>query len=141
MFIIEQDCTLFTEVDDYEEGCQPETARTGFIKPQDMGLSVYYATPTGCLKDVMSTLNAAADTLSLNSCGEIGRLDIQKLSTRRGSFHNPSTDTMDKWKRGEKTLYFQNITLYITEVGEGEVRKPCDLSQWLAIVPTAYCEA
>jgi len=95
------------EVDDYKEGCLPETMQNFEINYVISG-----KTKEEVIKQVMNFLNVERDAIELNACEENGRIDIQTLEDADGC--KASNGEIERWKRGELTLYAGYYVGYLT---------------------------
>lgn len=99
----------FWEKDDFEEGCDPATSQTytdGYMRFKADTIS-------GIIENIKHWLGVSDDALSLDSCGDIGRLDISVLENSDEVI--ASTEDIAKWKRGEIELYSAIYTFTVYE--------------------------
>ena len=88
----------FSEQDIYSDGCQPDTA-TNYG-----GDSVFRsATLVGLIDDLLAFTGAEKEALLLDSCDEVGRIDISVLENCDGYSATPRE--IESWKAGEIKLW------------------------------------
>lgn len=97
------------EVDDYLEGCDPDTAT---MSETDLGFR--NETLKGLLTDIADYFGAEKEDLLLNSCEEDGRLDIQIMENNFGDV--PTSTQIEQWKVGERQLWAVTYTTTIEKV-------------------------
>ena len=107
------------EEDKFKQGCIPDT---GSIDTWDVKL---------CADDQQSIIEAVCEELGIdynpenvliNSCDEIGRVDIQVLETDNGT--EATASELKAWKAGKLRLWHCTYTVNVEEVE----RKPFNLS-------------
>ena len=67
----------------------------------------------------------------LNSCDEIGRLDIQFNTLKPHVFNKLTDASKARWQKGEIDTYLHDVSFTITELRQGNERaifEPCDLT-------------
>lgn len=88
------------EEDIYDDGCQPDSARS------TSGSDVFTGETQRELIDKLmefADVGRKYENVLINSCGEMGRIDIQSLETTYG---NPASDfEIDEWKKGRVRLW------------------------------------
>ena len=94
------------EQDNYNEGCNLGTCKMEHIS------QTYKADSLSELLDLLAKrFKVEKDAFLLNSCEDVGRVDIQTMETAKGK--KPSDNEMEQWKRGELDLYACTYTFYI----------------------------
>ena len=88
----------FTEVDDFEKGCLPETTINIDVTQCFKG-----DTLESVLYQMRDFVGADNSEMLLNSCDELGRVDFQILEN--GDGYRASKDDIDAWKEGKKILW------------------------------------
>lgn len=103
-----------SEVDSWENGCMPETAETEFIDSYDREAT--FKNPADCIDWIKEFTGVkAAGAFLLDSCDEIGRIDVQYAAiTRTGK--QAREEDIDKWKDGKRIMYFVDCSFYIEEI-------------------------
>lgn len=103
----------FAEVDNYENGCDPDTSYTQDVQVRFTG------------KTAMEVIEKAAEFIGvetkgenngveLNACDEKGRVDFAKMEDSDGT--TPSKAQMAAWKQGRETLYYVVYSAYVEKV-------------------------
>ena len=102
------------EEDVYESGCQPDTANSYF------GDMVFTGDTVGqVIEQVKAFCGADDDGLLLNSCEEVGRLDVQVIENEQGL---PLTEQeIEQWKSGEKRAWLVCYTWEVKRMAEEDV--------------------
>ena len=105
----------FSEVDKYNEGCDPGTT-TGCS-----GSDLFSAETLPELIKKCAEFCGARDNCDvlLNSCEELGRVDIQVMETDDGQ--TAWSGQIEQWKRGEIRLWASCYTFQIELVASEEV--------------------
>lgn len=108
----------FSEVGNYKKGCDPAT--TNHFGGNDM-----FTAPT--VDELIGKLMAFCDTkdkqnVLINSCDEIGRVDIQVMETDEG--YSAGTREIERWKEGIETLWLACYSFHIEKIQA----EPVDLS-------------
>ena len=106
----------FAEVDDYEHGCDPDTATSWAGDDRFSGQTIDEVLQSlrdfVCVPDDYEVL--------LDSCEEDGRVDIQVLETEESY---PATERqIEAWKKGELKLWHSTYSFEIEEVTRTPVR-------------------
>lgn len=117
----------FSEEDIFSDGCQPETAT------HNSGNERFTADLLSSLIDKLKAFTGCQEdeNLLINSCEEIGRLDIQVMEDGEGTAATPQQ--IERWKAGKERLWLACYTFQI----EAVEREPVDLKQIKAQFPTA----
>ena len=89
--------------DDYEKGCIGQTTMFD-------GRDTFESDDLNALIDKLKEFSGHDDIL-LNSCDEIGRIDIQGLEDTYSC--PPTNSEIEQWKKGEKILYAVTYTFYV----------------------------
>jgi len=97
------------EVDNYQEGCDPDT-----MVCFDVDVTFKADTLALLLHKIKEYYNVKHEGLLLNSCEELGRLDIQRLETAE-SFE-PSDSQLKQWKQGNVELWLAAYSYQINKV-------------------------
>lgn len=88
----------FAEEDHYNEGCDPDTGMTF-----DMITDFEGKTIDEVLHKVRSFFGVSDKSISLNACGEDGRIDIQIMENKAGE--QPTKYEIDQWEKGDKRMW------------------------------------
>ena len=98
----------FTEEDIYNDGCQPKTGSSDYIK-----LNIKANTVDELIQKLFSELcfTYSKEALELNACDEEGRIDIQVMEDENGS--EASKNELASWKNGKKRLWLGNYSANI----------------------------
>lgn len=99
------------EVDDFENGCDPDTAQQSYDDTRFIG-----ANEQEIIEKIKDYYGVKDNALILNSCGENGRIDIQRIENANGD--SASTSEIKRWKMGELTLYAAYYSANVEEVVE-----------------------
>ena len=97
------------EIDVYNSGCQLEGGYSTFIN-----YPLSSDTIEGLKAKILSFVDAESDSMEINSCDEIGRIDIGK--TENADYYAPSKHELEQWKNGEIILYYAVYTCYVERV-------------------------
>lgn len=93
-----------SEEDNYRDGCLPESASNSIID-----VTFTNNTLAGLLEDLKNF--TSCDDILLNSCEEVGRVDLQGYETLAGY---KATDTdYEAWKNAKKKLFYVTYTAYV----------------------------
>ena len=88
----------FSEEDLYQEGCLPNTG-TMYSDNQVFKSD----TLDGLIQQILDFTGADTDAMELNSCGDIGRIDISILEDENSSF--ATRGQIEQWKEGKIKLW------------------------------------
>ena len=91
IFTTGKSCLKFAEVDIYKEGCQPETGVS-----HECDIEFKAESPSQLIEKIKEFFEVDDDALLLNSCDEIGRIDVQVLENGEG--YKASQSEMKEWK-------------------------------------------
>ena len=106
----------FSEEDNYEHGCDPDTAFSFGDNQVFKGDTI-----EDVLKEIRSFVGVGeAHELELDACGEEGRVDIQVLETYEG--RTADEEDIERWKRGDLKLWASTYSFEIYEVTRDPVR-------------------
>lgn len=99
----------FTEEDSYKDGCNPKTSTMFDGKDVFQGDTVEEV-----VQACLDFLGCMKEDAELDSCGEDGRLDVQRME-------NADADTASKaelaaFKKGKARLWLATYTFYIEKV-------------------------
>ena len=94
----------FSEEDSYKDGCLPGSASNSIID-----VTFTNNTLAGLLEELKNF--TGCDDILLNSCDEIGRVDLQGYETADGG--TASESGMQLWKDGKIKLYSVTYTALI----------------------------
>lgn len=100
---------VFSEEDSFENGCLSNTQQS-WIYDVDFKAD----TVKELLQKIKEHFEVDDQDISLNSCDELGRIDIQKLKNKRGYFLTPSE--IEEWKKGKIQAWSVCYTYTIYEV-------------------------
>jgi hypothetical protein len=102
----------FSEVDIYEEGCQPNTGGTFFINEFKFKAD----TVKELIKKVCEQLGIEnkEENYLLNSCEEAGRIDFQLMENSEGFI--PTASQIELWKKGKIKLWACTYTAHVEKV-------------------------
>ncbi len=106
--------SAFSEEDNFEQGCigpakHEEVSRRDFVQAAD--------TFDGLL-DLLKLQFSVTDDKDflLDSCSEIGRLDLQVMQREPFEVSKLLPSTINKWKEGKRKLYLTCYTFYVEQV-------------------------
>jgi hypothetical protein len=97
------------EVDDFENGCDPDTSETSFDDTRFLGEN-----EQDIINKIKEYYQVDDDALILNSCGESGRIDIQRMENAGGC--QASKKEIEEWEKGKKTLYAAYISTNVEKI-------------------------
>lgn len=96
-----------SEKDKYLKGCYGETLH-------EWGkIDIKASTITKLLQKLQEEFNCTRDDILLNSCDELGRIDVQVLQLKAFNRHKISEKNYNKFKNGEIDLWFTTYTVYV----------------------------
>lgn len=101
-----------SEMDDFKEGCLPETA---------VSQSVDHLMQASTIDDLITMAMRycgcdAKENVILNSCDELGRIDIQVMEDRDGIAASPHE--IDRWKENDFTLFHTTYSFPVSRIRE-----------------------
>jgi hypothetical protein len=99
----------FYEEDIYQEGCQPNTG--GMITGNELFKA---ETLDGLLNDLLAFTGANYEDIQLNSCDEVGRVDISVMEDDHGSM--ATRKQIADWKDGEVRLWDCIYTFQVEKI-------------------------
>ena len=106
------------EIDVFSDGCQLEGEITQFFGSEFDDIQITGDTLTELLAKIRKYFNVSRESLLIDSCEELGRLDIQTYTkTTKGLKCSYSRYEKD-FKSGKIDLYLNNITGEVTKTGE-----------------------
>ncbi len=108
MFIA-QGTLKFTEEDDYQNGCNPESSQTELNC-----LSFESDTIQGLVMEIKEFFEVTADDVLLNSCDEVGRLDVQRMENSREN--KPGKKQIEAWQKEQCKLYAALYSFEVTKI-------------------------
>lgn len=101
------DCHAISEKYKYSEGCYGETL-------YEWGkIDIKASTITKLLQKLQEEFNCTRDDILLNSCDELGRIDVQVLQLKAFECHKISEKNYNKFKNGEIDLWFTTYTVHV----------------------------
>ena len=104
----------FSEIDNYENGCDPDSTQQVsidyLIQSQDINDLIDKAMSFVGVSDFQNVL--------LNSCGENGRLDIQVYETEIGEA--ATQWNIEQWEKGNLTLYHCTYSAQVSLITEND---------------------
>lgn len=100
----------FSEVDIFEDGCQPDTAKTEF----DDFTEFKGETKEEFLSEIKKYFDVDSDSLLLDSCDEVGRIDVERMERKSGA--KATNKDIELWKLGQKSLYAVIYSIYAQEI-------------------------
>ena len=99
----------FYELSTYEDGCLPHTG--GLIDGQERFTS---ETLQGLLDGLLTFVDGERDCLELNSCDELGRVDISVLENADG--YRATRQQIEAWKEGKLELWDSIYTFQVEKI-------------------------
>jgi hypothetical protein len=107
-------CLKTAEIDDFEHGCQPETASLYHIDVSLLAESI-----PALVAKIHDFIGSRPGSEILDACDEQGRLDVQVMETDAG---NPATDSdLDAWQEGKRQLWLCDYSFRVEQVGRATV--------------------
>ena len=97
------------EIDDYENGCQPDTA---FMV--DVDVNFHGATLEDLLEKVTGFFGVPLSEVAISACEEPGRLDVTLLENKDGIA--ASQAEIERWRKGHLTLWDVTYTAQVETV-------------------------
>lgn len=107
----------FSEEDDFNEGCQPDTTTT------TQGDDIFKA---ATVKELIAKIVAFLgldnddDAVELDTCDEPGRVDISQTEDEDGT--RASERDLEKWKQGKIKLFYATYSFHVEKVTRETVR-------------------
>ena len=109
MFVCNPDCRKHSEKTSFENGAIDSTEYECTI---DMS-GIKHENLKGLLSLIKDFFGVDDDVMLPNSCGEVGRLDVQRHENNLGN--QPNERELEMWKDGLIDLQFVIYTIYIEE--------------------------
>lgn len=100
----------FSEEDSFEEGCLPDTAQMSEVDILWTG-----PTPENVINQVMEFLGVGKDSVDLNACEDIGRVDFALNEGGDGYKLYDYPERVEKWKAGKIKAWYCVYTGYVVE--------------------------
>lgn len=107
---IVQGYMAIAELDNYEDGCHGQS-QMEFLKAGEWNCKA--DTLKELVQKLNSEFNGDDNSVLLNSCEKLGRIDIQVWQRQAFECSKPSAKTLENWKAGKIDLY---LTTYIFNV-------------------------
>lgn len=106
----------FSEQDDFENGCLPETGQVSDVDTFFTG-----STPDEVINKLCNFFGVKpdSDNIQKNACEEPGRVDVQVTETAEG--YAASQLDLEDWKQGNLKLWDCTYTAYIVRITEEEI--------------------
>lgn len=98
----------FSEEDSFEEGCLPDTAQMSEVDILWTG-----PTPENVINQVMGFLGVDKNSVELNACEDIGRVDFALTENADGYKLDDFPAQVKKWKAGKQKAYYVVYTGYL----------------------------
>ena len=105
---------IFREQDHYNEGCDPDSGITEWL---DEPIIIESETIPELLKAVQAHFNVGSNGLLLNSCDEIGRLDVQ-------TYTKGSKGVKCAYKRYKEAFQLDQCALWLNNISGAVVKLP-----------------
>ena len=105
---------VHSDLDNYQNGCTGKGS-SRFIEP----IVLKAETLSRLIEIVCKHFNVEKDALLLNSCEELGRVDVQTYTKTLNSLRCQYYSNKIKYMEGIIPLYLNNISGYITVQAEG----------------------
>lgn len=105
---------VFSDLSNYGEGCI-DKGSSRFIEP----IVLKAETLSRLIEIVCKHFNTEEDALLLNSCEELGRIDVQTYTKTLNSLRCQYYSNKVRYINGFIPLYLNNISGYITVQAEG----------------------
>lgn len=106
----------FSEEDSFEEGCLPDTSQMSEVDILWTG-----STPQDVINQVMEFLGVNKDSVELNACEDIGRVDFAIIENADGYSLYDFPIQVEKWKAGKQKAYYCVYTGQVVEYTESPV--------------------
>lgn len=100
-------CLKFTEEDDFEKGCLPETSR-------DIPIEEEFFKPT--LGELVKAIEDFTQGKAHAFEGEGNRIEVQVMEDVNGIKATPHEEEL--WKQGRRKLYLSNYSFYVRKLKE-----------------------
>ncbi|MCP4393403.1 MAG: hypothetical protein GY804_03920 [Alphaproteobacteria bacterium] len=115
---------VHSELDNFKEGCDPSTSSSRFL---DEPLTFEANTLKELLKEIKKFFNVSQDGLLLNSCDEIGRLDVQTYSLTLDGLRCSYNRTVSEFRTGKRNLWLNNISGEVTKIESPDLVKELEI--------------
>ena len=99
---------VWVEEDSWEEGCI-----LGTVKEYNINDAFHADTKQDLINNLIGYFEVPLDHITLNSCEEMGRIDVCRHENSQGML--PSEEETQAWKRGEITLLYVTYTMFVFE--------------------------
>lgn len=104
-----------SQKDNWENGCIGQT-QTQFVNGRDWECSS--STLQSLLAALCDEFSAPMESVSLDACEELGRLDIQVNQLKPFECAKLSNKSLEKWKRGEIDVWLTDYTFHVIRIEE-----------------------
>lgn len=112
-YYIVQGYMAIAELDNFENGCHGKS-QTEFVKASDWECKA--DTLKELVQKLTSEFNGENDCVMLNSCEELGRIDLQVYQRQAFDNAKPSAKTLENWKAGKIDIYLTDYIFNVQQV-------------------------
>ena len=117
MEYLAQATIAFSEEDEYLNGCILGTSRDYYLEEE------FKADNLGnLLQFITEYYNVTKENLTLNSCDEIGRLDLTRMETKPFG-PKANEESLKLWREGKKKLYYTVYSFRISRIEYVDLEK------------------
>lgn len=106
------------EIDNFENGCDPHSSVTQFFGSDLEELNIEGESLKGLVKNICKHFNVDLNSVLLDSCEELGRLDVQTYTKGTSAIKCRYNSLKKGFKAGEYDLYLNNISGTVTRTAE-----------------------
>lgn len=106
------------EKDNFENGCDPDTSITHFFGCDLEELTIEGKSLKELVKNICEHFNVDLNSILLDSCEELGRLDVQTYTKGTSAIKCRYNSLKKGFKAGEYDLYLNNISGTVTRTPE-----------------------
>ena len=103
---------VHSELANFENGCNPSTSKGRFL---DEPMIFEASTLKELLREVKKVFNVSQESLLLNSCDEMGRLDVQTYSKTLDGLRDTYNIHKSGFRSGSYDLWLNDITGKVTK--------------------------
>ncbi|MCP3921319.1 MAG: hypothetical protein GY714_01910 [Desulfobacterales bacterium] len=115
---------VHSELDNFKKGCDPSTGCSRFL---DEPLVFEADTLKELLKEIKKFFNVSQSGLLLNSCDELGRLDVQTHSLTLDGLRCSYNRTVKDFKTGKRDLWLNDICGHVTKIESPDLKKELEI--------------
>ena len=106
---------IHRELDIFDTGCDPDTGVTEFFGADLVHLELVGESLSELVNKVCKYFNVDITSILLNSCDELGRLDVQTYTKGTTAIKCSYDKYQETFKAGDHGMYLNNISGTVTQ--------------------------